>query len=580
MADEARSRWADILNGRQGRDYWRGVDELLDTPAFRDALEREFPLGAAEHAEGMNRRSFFKLLGASLALAGVGACTSMPEEKILPYVNQPPEITPGIPLHYATSMVLDGYATGLLVESHVGRPTKIEGNPDHPASLGASGVYEQASVLELYDPHRARRMHAPQGSTTWPAFAQMFGPSALRQNVGARGAGLRVLLEPTSSPLTAELLTRLRGVYPEAAVYFYASLDARAAIAGARSALGRPAQTQYDFRHTDVVVALDSDFLARGPFHLRYARDFAARRRLARPVDEMNRLYVAEAMFTPTGSLADNRVRVRASEVESLLAGLLAEVVIDLGMTPPGMPPSFADALERYRRSAASTAHREWIQAVARDLRANTGRSIVIVGDQQPPSVHAMAHVLNAALANVGTTVWYTEPPILDAGEPTHGLVPLMAELQSGDVDTLVILGGNPAYTAPVDFEFAHRLRAVPRTVYLGLYENETADNVHWFVPAAHYLESWGDARARDGTASIVQPLIAPLYDGRTVDEVLAVLTGARATTAHALVQDAWRTRMGSADFDAFWDATLQRGFVSDSAFPRIGTALRWETLV
>ncbi|HET7566184.1 MAG TPA: TAT-variant-translocated molybdopterin oxidoreductase [Gemmatimonadaceae bacterium] len=579
MRDDRRASWQAVLRDRQGRDYWRGLDELLDTPEFRDALAHEFPMGAAERGDGINRRSFFKLLGASLALAGVGACTSMPDEKILPYVNQPPEITPGIPLHYATSMVLDGYATGLLVESHAGRPTKIEGNPDHPASLGASGVYEQASVLELYDPHRARAMRSPQGRATWSTFAQTFSPTSLRNHVGARGAGLRVLLEPTSSPLTAELLARLHDAYPDAVVYFYSPLESQSAIAGARSAVGRPIDTQYDFHHTDVVLALDSDFLARGPFHLRYARDFAARRHIARPVDEMNRLYVAEAMLTPTGSLADNRLRIRASEIESLLAGVLAEVVIALGLKPPGIPPVFTDALVRHRTSAVSTAHRAWIQAVARDLRANAGRSIVIAGEQQPASVHAMAHVLNAALGNVGSTVWHTPSPILDAGEPTHGLFPLMAELQSGDVDTLVILGGNPAYTAPVDFALDRRLRAVPHSVYVGLFENETASGARWFVPAAHYLESWGDARAYDGTASVIQPLIAPMYGGKTVDEVLAVLTGNASPNAHTLVQDAWRGRAGTSDFATFWDTTLHRGLVRDSAFARIRTALHWETL-
>ena len=576
MTDERHASWQSGLHQRHGREYWRGLEELIDTPEFRDALAHEFPMGAAEQSDGMTRRSFVKLLGASLALAGVNACTSMPEERIVPYVTPPPEVTPGIPLHYATSMVLDGYATGLLVESHVGRPTKIEGNPEHPASLGAAGVYEQASVLQLYDPHRARTMRSTQGSASWASFVRAFSPAGMRGRVGERGAGLRVLLEPTSSPLTADLLARLHELYPDARAYFHAPLASQAMADGMRIAVGRPLQPQFDFRRADVILALDADFLAAMPFHLRYARDYAARRHIERPSDSMNRLYVVEAMLTPTGGVADHRLRVRASDVARVLAGVLAELVLELGVQPAGMPAAVASALERHRPSGV---HGDWIRAVARDLQASAGQSIIIAGERQPASVHALAHVLNTALGNIGNTVWYSQSPIIETGEPSHDLQPLVSEIRSGDVDTLIILGGNPAYTAPADLELSRWLRSLPRSAYLGLYENETAQGVHWFVPSAHYLESWGDARAYDGTASIIQPLIAPLYSGKTGDEVLAVLTGDLDPHAHALLQRAWRERVGSAHFDAFWDDTLHRGLVRDSASPHIAATTRWDTL-
>ncbi len=248
------------------------------------------------------RRSFLKALGASLALAGLDGCTRMPAEKILPFVRQPPELTPGIPVHYATSMVIDGYATGIVVEAHEGRPTKIEGNPDHPASLGAAGVFEQASLLQLYDPHRATMLRTGRSPATWETFAAAMAPAKLRQRVGVRGAGLALLLEPTSSPLLAGLLARLQVLYPDMGVHYYAPLQADSANE-ALAAAGGTVIPQYDIRAARVILAMDADFLAASPFHLRYAREFADRRR--DPLQDMNRLYVAEPSYTVTGAAAD-----------------------------------------------------------------------------------------------------------------------------------------------------------------------------------------------------------------------------------------------------------------------------------
>ncbi|HEX5438003.1 MAG TPA: TAT-variant-translocated molybdopterin oxidoreductase [Gemmatimonadaceae bacterium] len=582
MTDERRDRWAEALRGRSGAAYWRGLEELLDTPEFRDAVRHEFPAAVDEIPEGITRRTFVKLLGASLALAGVSACTAEPAEKILPYVTQPPEVTPGIPLHYATSMVLDGYATGLLVESHAGRPTKVEGNPAHPASLGAAGVYEQASVLQLYDPDRARVVRADRRRSSWTALTQALAPTALRTHVGARGAGLRLLLEPTSSQVVAELLDRIGTLYPDSKRYYFAPLASGHRESGMRAALGSAFETQYDFSRADVVLALDADFLAAMPFHLRHARDFAQRRHIEQPTDEMNRLYVAEAMLTPTGGLADHRLRVRASEIESLAAAVTNQVMGERAAQLSNIPGSARRAVAHLRDAggAAQSPWAPWAQAVAHDLAEHAGRSIVIAGPQQSAAVHVVVHLLNAALGNVGQTVWYTESPIVEAGEANHALAPLAEEMRAGQVDTLVILGGNPAYTAPADLDFARLLRALPRSVYLGLYENETAALTHWFIPAAHYLESWGDARAYDGTPSIIQPLIAPMYDGKTGSELLAALAGEDDASAHSLVQGSWRGRVGSANFDAFWTDVLHRGLVPRSAAPRTQASLRWRTLV
>jgi MoCo/4Fe-4S cofactor protein with predicted Tat translocation signal len=593
MRDRAGTTWVAALAGRTGRDYWRGLEELLDTPAFREAVaeelpgswrlalepgnslpsDGEFPGGAAEWSDGLTRRGFFRLLGAGATLAGVAGCTEPPREPIVPYVERPVEVTPGLPLHYATSMAVDGFATGLVVESHVGRPTKVEGNPDHPASLGASGAYEQASVLQLYDPSRARAVSVRGKPSTWDAFVEAFGPDGPHAPAAA-GEGLRFLLEPTGSPLLAVLLDRIRERYPRAGIHFYAPLAAGAPLEASRVVFGRPLMPQFDFRRADVILALDSDFLAGGPFHLRYARHFTERRRVRAPSGNMNRLYAVEPMLTPTGAMADHRLAVRGREVRDVAGAVLAEVVLGAGLRPGGMLDDVAPVLERLR---GASPHRGWAAAVGRDLAAHRGAAVVVAGDRQPPAVHAMAHLLNAALGSLGRTVTFTGSPLLDAGASMNDLRPLVEAMRAGAVQTLVILEGNPAYASPADLEFGRWLGRVPTSVYLGLYRNETARASSWFVPAAHYLEAWGDARAFDGTLSLGQPLVAPLFGGRTPAEVLAVFLGQETAGAHGLLREVHRGRHRGRDFEAFWEAALKHGLVDGTALPAEADAWRWE---
>src|SRR5690606_36962677 len=499
----AREDGAGALARVEGRAYWRAVGELLEDPAFALASAREFPSldgddgadpaspGASLAPGGLSRRDFLRLMGASLALAGVGGCIEPPREPILPYTRRPQDVTPGVARWYATAMPLDGYGTGLLVESHEGRPTKVEGNPLHPASLGATGVYEQASVLQLYDPQRARRLRQRAEARTWTAFVQEFAPPPVGRGVPPEGEGLRFLLEPTTSPLTASLLRRLRGAAPRAAFTFYAPLAGTAADDATRVFFGRPAQPVYDFASADVVVALDADFLPAGPFHVRYAHDWAMRRRPASPTTAMSRLYVAEGAFSPTGAAADHRLRVPPSRIADVAALLLAEVVREIALHAAGAPPDLAVAAA-LRAAAAThgiaaaggTAIERWVRSVARDLRLNPGRSVVIAGEQQTAEVHAIAHALNALLGNAGRTVRYVEPPLADAVDAVGSPVPLPAlteQMRAGAVDTLVILDANPVYDAPADLAFSGALARVRRTVCLGLYENETAAACQWF---------------------------------------------------------------------------------------------------
>jgi len=525
--------------------YWRSLEERLGRGDLREALTREFPDGADLPPDWIGRRNFVKLLGASLALAGVGGCVSRPRERILPYVARPPELTPTVAQHYATAMELDGYATGLLVESHTGRPTKIEGNPDHPASLGAAGVFEQASVLGLYDPQRAKAVRVNGRPSSWSAFLAAIGDAELRRRAGARGGGLHLLIEPSASPLEGWLLGRVRERYPDAHLHFYAPLASDAERTGAATAFGRLVQPVYDFGVADVVLAAGADFLSAMPFHLRHAHDFGQRRRIQEPFAGMNRLYVIETALSVTGGMADHRLRARPSEIPATLAAIAARVAGAAGGAPAG-------------------GREAWVSAVAEDLVASRGRSVVLAGPRQPAAVHALAQGLNAALANVGRGVRYIEPPI-PGGDRGTGIGPLAEAMGGGEVAWLVVLGGNPAYTAPADLDFPRRLGRVQGSAYLGLYRDETARACQWFVPAQHYLESWGDARAWDGTASLVQPLVAPLYGGRSVADVLAALAGEPAGP-HDLLRARWRAREPGTGFDRFWDDALQRGVIPGTA--------------
>ncbi|MDI1480956.1 TAT-variant-translocated molybdopterin oxidoreductase [Polyangium sp. y55x31] len=557
MGNDVRALWERILAGKTGRDYWRSLAELVSEGSPEDR-QREFPEGADERPDEPSRRSFMKLLGASMALAGVTGCVKDPVEKILPYTHRPPEVTPGLSRYYATSMTLDGLATGLLVASRDGRPIKIEGNPDHPASLGAAGVLEQASILGLYDPNRARAITQKGALASWDALA-----TELARPRTDRGAGLRILIEPTASPLLASLLGRLLAAYPAARVTVHSAFETGAAAQGATLAFGRPLVPQLDLRNASVVVSLDSDFLDGQGMHLRHSRHFAERRRPGWPSPTMNRLYVVESMPSCTGTVADHKLRRRSSEIGTFAAALAAEILLG-GKPPSAVSPDIVVAL----RPFLGREERALVGAIARDLvRAGNG-GLVVVGDRQPAHVHALGALVNSVLGAVGSTVSMTDPILWNPGTAGQDLAALVAEMRVGAVDTLVILGGNPVYTAPGGLDFAGALGSVRQSFYLGLYADETGARTTWFVPETHYLEAWGDGRAGDGTASVVQPLIRPLFGGRTDAEILATLLGTTYPSAHALVREQWRTMLGETDFEARWEATLRRGFLPGSEAP------------
>ena len=524
------------LEAKRGKHYWRSLEELADSDEFQEALHREFPENATEWNDPAGRRKFLKLMGASLALAGFSACTRQPAEQILPYVRQPEEIVPGRPLFFATAMPLAGYAIGLLAESHEGRPTKIEGNKDHPASLGATDVYSQASVLGLYDPDRSQSLTNLGEISTWSAFLGAIRPQVEAQRAlasqplagsqaspvqqGSPG-GLRILTETVTSPTLEYQIKTLLATIPTAKWHQYDPAGRDNVREGSKLAFGQYTNTVYHFDKADVVLSLDSDFLASGPGSVRYARDFANKRRLSEEKHEMNRLYVVESCVTSTGSIADHRLPVRASEVEDIASDILAR----LGGGQPG------------------ASSKKWVEAIANDLNKHRGSSIVVAGESQPAHVHSIAHAINGALGNLGKTVIYTDPVEANPVDGNSSLRELANDMEAGKVDLLLIVGGNPVYDAPADLNFGERIRKVKLRIHLSLYNDETSELCQWHVPEAHYLESWSDARAFDGTASIIQPLIAPLYSGKTSHEVLAAFMNEPERSSYDIVRDYWMRR-------------------------------------
>ena len=525
--------------------FWRTLEERAEDPAFQEHLYNEFPSQIEAITDPVQRRTFLKLMGASLALAGVTACTKQPAEKIVPYVKQPEELIPGKPLFYATSMAVGGVATGLLVESHEGRPTKIEGNPIHPGSLGASDVFAQAAILGLYDPDRSQTLTSLGEIRPWSSFLGAIN-AALTAQQPLKGAGLRILTESVNSPTLAAQIRDLLTRFPAAQWHQWDPASRDNARAGSKLAFGQFADAQYRFEQADVILSLDADFLGGGPGALRYAREFTKRRR-PEDAEHMNRLYVIESMPTSTGARADHRLPAKPSAVGVLAGDIAAALGVAGGSA----------------RAGGSGGSEKFAAAVARDLQAHRGRSLVLAGDGQPAAVHALAHAMNQALGNAGKTVVYTETVEAEPVNQLESLHGLVADMNAGTVDLLVIVGGNPVYTAPADYRFADAMGKVQLRAHLSLYGDETSALCQWQIPEAHFLEAWSDARGFDGTVSIVQPLIAPLYGGKSAHDVLASMSERPERSGHDIVREHWKIDKD----DSAWRRWLHDGVMPDTAF-------------
>jgi MoCo/4Fe-4S cofactor protein with predicted Tat translocation signal len=594
-----------------GKSYWRSLEELADAPEFREFVEREYPQHAEEWNDPVERRTFLKLMGASLALAGLSGCVFQPPEKIVPNIRQPEDMVPGKALFYATASSLGGIATPLLARSNEGRPTKLEGNPDHPNSRNgdpndrgssATDIFSQASVLSLYDPDRSQIPLYREESRTWSTFVGEMR-TALDEQRPKQGAGLRFLTETITSPTLAAQLKAILTEFPQAKWHQYEPVNNDNARAGAVMAFGQPVNAIYDFNKADRILSLDADFLAAHPGTLKYARDFAARRRITQGKKEMSRLYVIETTPTTTGASADHQWSIRPSQLELYARALLGSLK-ESGSSSGIQTRVVETRLELgIVNDHSDTLYWPDLQAIARDLQQHKGVSIVIAGKEAPPAVHAVAHAMNDALGNVGKTVFYTDPVEANSVDQRQSLQELLNDIDGGRVELLVIVGGNPVYNTPADLKLDQtRMFKTKLRVHLSQYKDETSELCHWHIPESHYLEAWSDTRSYDGTVTIVQPLIEPLYQSKSAHELLAVFTPQYDKKPYDIIRDFWRageqhsavssqqTAEGSrqkavgsrqnangdqqpvvtpsGDFESWWRKCVHDGFVPNTALP------------
>jgi molybdopterin-containing oxidoreductase family iron-sulfur binding subunit len=536
------------LKGATGKRFWRSVDELANTSEFQAAVEKEFPSAAQEWVDPVSRRGFLKLMGASMALAGLAGCTKQPDEPIYPYVKAPEDLILGKPNYFATAHPFVSGAVPLLVKTDQFRPIKIDGNPDHAYNAGSSDVFSQGALLDLYDPDRSQHVMFQGENREWGEFAQALRKKAVESK---DGTGIYFLSTTITSPTLARQWKAVQASYPKAKL---AQFDP--AVAGTAASKGQ--NVQYSLAGAEVIVSLDADFLSGAAFpgFHKLVREYAQRRK--DPAKGMNRLYAIESTPTTTGFKAEHRLGLRASEIPAFAAEL-AKAVGVAGVNAPAY--------------AWKDDQKKFLAAVVKDLKANAGKSAVIGGEQQDPSVTALALAINNALGNVGKTVAVSsEPAIPLPGDQAADFKDLVAELNAGKVDLLVILNANPIYSAPVDLGFANAFNKAKVVAHLGSHYDETAHQAHWHIPAAHFLESWSDARAYDGTVSIVQPLIDPLYGGKTSHDVFQALLDEPQLSAYEAVRATWKATI-KGDFETGWRKALHAGWIEGTEFDKSGAA-------
>jgi molybdopterin-containing oxidoreductase family iron-sulfur binding subunit len=564
-----------------GKQYWRSLEELADSPVLREFVTREFPQQAQEWDDPIQRRSFLKLMGASLALAGLSGCVYQPPEKIVPYVKQPEDVVPGKSLFFATAFSLGGVAVPLLARANEGRPTKLEGNPDHPnnrsgendSGSSATDIYSQASILTLYDPDRSQTTLYRDETRPWTTFVGELR-TLLDEQRSKQGGGIRFLTETITSPTVGSQMQAILREFPQAKWHQYEPVNDDNARAGAVTTFGQPVNTIYNFSAAERILALDSDFLACNPGSLRYARDFGAKRRSGEHGEGMNRLYCVQSSPTTTGAKADHCWNIRPSEIE----GVARAIAQQLGANAAASVSS-------------GNVNLEFVGPLVKDLQEHKGTSVVIAGREASPAIHALAHAMNATLGNVGKTVFYTDPLEANSVDQRQSLQDLINDIDGGRVELLVMIGGNPVYNTPADLRLDQpRMFKVKTRIHLSTHRDETSELCHWHVPETHYLETWSDARSYDGTVTIVQPLIEPLYQSKSVHEFLAAFTPQYDRKSYDIVKEYWQSAGAgagagaataatsapqvqpavttSADFESLWRKWVHDGFIPNTALP------------
>ncbi len=546
-----------------GKSYWRSLGELEGSAEFQESLPAEFPEGAAEPPTGVARRQFLTIMGASMALAGLTACRR-PEEKIVPYARAPEEVIPGKPLYFATALAMHGTAIGLVVESHEGRPTKLEGNPKHPDSRGATTHFVQATMLDMYDPDRSESPRERGTPRPWEDVSSYLRTLGDKLKV-KRGKGLAIITDEQRSPTLARVLGELKAAMPDAKIVRYEAFSRVNVRRGTQLAFGKTYETVLDVAKARVVVALDSDFLFNEGSPVKQARGFAEGRQPEQTKSAMSRLYVIESGHSVTGGNADNRLRLQSRKIGGFVFELARELGVahklDLGELLAALPPGELDPRAQ-----------KWVKAIAKDLAAHKGRGIVVAGDLQPAEVHAVVHLVNLALTNTGNTVRHVAA-FDETPEGPAALMDVAKGVRDKSIDTLLILGGNPAYDAPADAKFAEALAEAATSIHVSTHVNETSAKAQWHLNRAHYLEGWSDVRAEDGSASIVQPLIAPLFGGRTDAEVIDLLLGGN-RRGYDLVRGTWN-KDSAPTFEKAWRRALHDGLWDGSTAPLEPVAAR-----
>jgi molybdopterin-containing oxidoreductase family iron-sulfur binding subunit len=550
-----------VKNHVTGVQYWRSLEQLADTPEIRDLVAKEFPGYDADSITKGSRRGFLKFMGAAMALSGLTltGCRRWPKEQLAPFSSNPEGRIPGVPEEYATAWEIGGVGEGLLVKSFDGRPIKVEGNQLHPFAVvsggryGASSKFAQASLLDMYDPQRSTAVSQVAGgsmtASTWDAFV-----AAIRQAIQANPAGFAVLSEATGSPSALDMRQRLTKAIPQAKWYEYEAVSRDNELEGSRLAFGQPVRTRLYLNKADVVVLLDADVLGEHPAHIRYASDWASKRRSA-DAGQMSRVYLVESTFSTTGSVADVRLGATPDRVYAVARAIAA----GLGVAGVG-------------QEQLSAAEQKFVAGAIADLQKAGKAGVMTAGDHASPAAHAIAHAVNAKIGAVGNTVTLHADPA--GNRPTHAnaIAELAKAINGGQVATLLIIGGNPAYDAPADVDFKAALAKVGFSAHLSLYPDETSVACKWHLPRAHYLECWGDARAWDGTASIAQPLIEPLFGGKSVIEVLALVAGDQVTAGEQIVRRTWSQALAD---EKAWRKALHDGVIANSAFPAVQATVK-----
>ncbi|NQU27771.1 MAG: TAT-variant-translocated molybdopterin oxidoreductase, partial [Candidatus Marinimicrobia bacterium] len=541
------------MTKQTGKTYWRSLDQLADSDEFKQIVEREFPEGTSELNDPVSRRTFLSLMGASLALAGLAGCRR-PVEKIIPYVVGQENLIPGVPKFYATTMPLGLENIGVLVENHEGRPTKLEGNPAHPASLGAANSFVQSAILDLYDPDRSLTVLNNGTSSEWKNFIAHWR-TTYSDFKDSQGDGLAILSEAFASPTLARLKANFVRQFPKARWVTWEPISDENIYSGIKAATSKIYQPRFRLNTAQVILALDSDFLHLETAAITNTKGFAEGRRVESENDSMNRLYVVEPGFTVTGGMADHRLNIPTSQIPAFTIALAHELQ-NLGLA---LPAGIELPVTEF------TTDRKWIKAVAKDLLTHRSQNLIVAGRRQPAQVHALVLLMNSALGNTGETIDYYN--LKDSELPsTTALTNLVNNMEAGEIDYLVMLGGNPVYNAPADLGFAAALGKVDNTVHLSSHVDETSQLVNWHINQTHFLEAWGDATSINGTKSIIQPQIEPLFSAISAVELLSLLASGEKTNGYDEVQKTWQTILLSANFDKSWRRVLHDGILASAA--------------